>query len=171
MDDMEKKLIEVTGVKPKAKEKRQAFLERLIEGAEKLEDDQWDKLPEPAQKWVNAGIKNLKAEKDVADFKGAAADEGDDEKTETKPKATAKPTKPKGKDEDDKGGRVPNIGGVKGKIKALLIKDPALSADEIVKKIGKGGPSKLTAASIRSEFRHSLYCLKEAGCLKGISLD
>lgn len=61
--------------------------------------------------------------------------------------------------------------GIKATIKQLILKNPSITADEIMNKMkgGKGDkpPSRLTIASIRAEFRHSLAVMKDAGAYKG----
>lgn len=51
-------------------ESRQEFLERLATGSSEFfedKDDVWEGLPKPTQSWVNAAVKALNAEKDIAD--------------------------------------------------------------------------------------------------------
>lgn len=84
---IETELLEATGVKPKAKEKRQAFLGRLHTAVSELTDAAWEDLSTPAQKWANAASTAYDADKELPDFaadkeapaskKGAVAEEDD----------------------------------------------------------------------------------------------
>lgn len=72
MSKLEAELMKATKIKgPKAKEDRPAFLKRLVGAAQDLEDEDWEKLSEPAQKWVNAGATALNDDNDVKDFSDA----------------------------------------------------------------------------------------------------
>lgn len=75
-------LRKTTGCKPKGKEARQAFLGRLLETVEKLDDSEWEKMGQEAggtaaQQWCNDAVDARKAEKEIPDF--AAPDEAEDE--------------------------------------------------------------------------------------------
>lgn len=76
-------LIKATGQKPKGKDETLvAFQKRLADAAYKLKEDEWDKIDEDAQKWVNAASTAIDKKADPPAF--------DDEKDE---------------DEEDKGGK------------------------------------------------------------------
>ena len=64
------------------------------------------------------------------------------------------------------------VTGVKAKIKSMIMKKPDITADEIVAKLSANGAdiSRLTVTAVRSEFRHSLRCLKQEGYLPKISI-
>ena len=96
MSKIEAELVKATGVKPKAKEDRQDFLDRLIKKVQDLPDDEWEGLSEAGQKWVNAGAKAVNADKAVAEFpdaakkKAEAADDDDaDDRTTRKSRRAA----------------------------------------------------------------------------------
>lgn len=81
---VEQELAEATGIKPKAKEKRQDYLKRMVGGTGELDDDAWKNLSTPAQKWHNAATKAYDADEEIPDF----------EEQEEAPKAAAKGKKP-----------------------------------------------------------------------------
>jgi len=104
--------------------------------------------------------------------------EGNSKKT-TKKKATKKvaPAKKKVKkaagkkvaaaDKPKKAARALDGDGVKVRIKREIMKDPTISVDDLINKIGKSAASRLTVSGVRSEFRHSLKVLSQDGHLKG----
>lgn len=63
----------------------------------------------------------------------------------------------------------PKSTGIKVKIKKMVFKKPSISVDDLMEHLGKDGvkPSKLTVSAIRSEFRHSLFVLRDLDALKG----
>jgi len=76
-----------TKTKPKGKEARQSFLNRLLDATEQLADEEWDKLgQEPggteAQNWSNNAVTARKEEKPLPDFIAASDEE---EETEDEP--------------------------------------------------------------------------------------
>ena len=97
MNSIEKELQKATGVKPKPKEKRSAYLDRLSDEADKLDERDFDKLSKKAQDWVNEAsaeadeAKNRGRDPKIADFDdgGEAFDE------------VEKPTKKANSDEDE----------------------------------------------------------------------
>lgn len=190
---IEKELQAVTKIKPKAKEERGDYLVRMAAACdpEELKEDDWGKLSKAAQDWANAAIKANNAEKDVADFpdvNGEDAEEGEAEVTETitkakrgsdkktvvakekglKPAKEAKAeTKAKTKSKPVKEAGAGGVG-IKVQIKQLMMDDPNISIDDIMTKLKRTELSRLTASTVRSEFRNSLRVLNDAGKLKGI---
>lgn len=65
---IETELLKATGTKSKVAEKRQDYLDRLLDDVGELSDDAWHALSKPAQKWANEGAKESKAEKEISDF-------------------------------------------------------------------------------------------------------
>ena len=90
-----------------------------------------------------------------------------------KPAKAAKPEKAEKEKPEKRSGPKPT--GIKVQIKKMVLKKPAISVDEIMERLSKDGtvkPSKLTISAIRSEFRHSLFVLRDAGVLAdSIKLD
>lgn len=86
-------------------------------------------------------------------------------KSAAKPKAAA--AKPAEKAKEKKPAAGPKATGIKVQIKKMVLKKPTISVDEIEERLGKDGtkPSRLTISAIRSEFRHSLFVLRDAGAL------
>lgn len=91
MNAIEKELQKATGVKPKKGEPRSKYLDRLSDEADKLDDPDFEKLSEGAQKWVS----DASAEADKAKNAGrdALIYDFDEEVEEPKTKSTAKPEK------------------------------------------------------------------------------
>lgn len=126
-------------------------------------------------------------EKAAAAKKPAAAGKGRNAKPETKakakptPKAEAKAAAPKSKASAKTNGAPPSrasrktnfkpAGGVMTSIKELLIKNMDLPVDDILDKLKSKGlkPSRVTTATIRSDFRHSVRVLQQNDKIKGIA--
>ena len=62
-----KPLVKATGCKPKADEDRQDYLTRLVTAVSEMQEDDWAKLPDDAQDWVNDAITAIKDKKEVVD--------------------------------------------------------------------------------------------------------
>lgn len=175
---IEQELRDAADVTPKSKEKRQDFLRRLALAVQKLPDEDWEKLSNPAQLWNNAASELLKADKasDVKDFEEEDAEAGEEEEDDKpkgkvkKPaagKSKAKASPPKKSEKTTRAASEFNADGVKVRIKKLIIGKPDISAEAIVDALTKKGesPSRFTVASIRAEFRHSLKVLQMEGML------
>lgn len=201
--DIETELLKTTDLKPKKKEDRQAFLHRLVDAVQDLDDDDWKGLSTEAQSWVNAGASAIKDEGDEAEINDfpdfittdeeeseneaqeaaehaesdddeEESDVADDEDKPTTKKKSSKPAKAekapaKAAKPEKKAATGPKAGGIKVQIKKLVLKKPSISVEELIEKLGNAGtkPSKLTVSAIRSEFRHSLFVLRDAGALSG----
>ena len=85
--------------------------------------------------------------------------------------AKAKTEKPEKKaaPKEKKPAAGPKSTGIKVQIKKMVFKNPSITVDDLLERLGKGGvkPSKLTVSAIRSEFRHSLFVLRDLEALKG----
>jgi len=69
---IEEELLEATGIKgPKKGEDLQDYFGRLIDAVQDLKDPEWDKIGDPAQKWVNAGATSIKAKEEIENFPDA----------------------------------------------------------------------------------------------------
>src|SRR5262245_8643174 len=181
LSSIETQIRDITGLKPKAKELRNAFLTRLTVGMQKLPDDKWDDLPKNVQDWANAAQTAHNDKKDMPDFDGEVAEaaeaEADDEE-EKKPVKKGKAVPPKkaaksnGKrkaadDDEDNGNGDRPVTGMKADIKRMIIKNPKWKTEDIMAALTKKGttPSRFTVASIGSEFRHTLRVLKAEGLI------
>lgn len=110
--------------------------------------------------------------------RGRRSRDDEEEKEEKKPaKATPRGRAADKEKEEEKPQRASRkddnkpIEGVKVKIKELLIEDPEITAQEILKKIGKiSQMSIITIGNLRADFRHSLKVLKQVGKLKGVNI-
>lgn len=104
MAKIEAELVKATGVKQKAKEDQQDYFARLIEKTQDLENDEWDKLSNKAQSWVNAGAKVQNAEKgdEIPNFADAdnSGDDAEDDKDDKKPAKKGKAAKDEEADDD-----------------------------------------------------------------------
>jgi outer membrane biosynthesis protein TonB len=81
-----KPLQKATGCKPKADEDRQDYLVRLTTAVSEMQEDDWAKLPDDSQDWINDAITALKAKKEVSD-----PDEAAEAEPEAKPAKKPKP--------------------------------------------------------------------------------
>jgi hypothetical protein len=87
---MEKKLQEITKVKPKSGEDRQAYFMRIIWAIQELPEQTWEDLDAATQKWVNDGAKQHGKKEEIADFpKDASSDDEDDQEADVTKKAKA----------------------------------------------------------------------------------
>lgn len=176
---VEAELREITGIKPKSKEGRQAYLQRLHKGLQDITDQKWEKMSEDAQVWANQASAAEDKGKEFPDFgpadEGGAKGDGKPKGNgkEPAPKKSAKSAEPKKAAKSEtksSGGSEVDGSGIKVRIKQILLKDPKTPVDTIMNKLsGKGqeAPSKFTVAGIRAEFRHSLKVLKQEG-IKGL---
>ena len=178
-------LIEATGVKKKKGEGRQDFLRRVWDAASDLATEDWEKLTNPAQEWVNACTKADTDGKALPDIPGAKADEPEKEKAPmaTKAKAAAKAAngkannnnKAKAKAKPEKSAkpaktakapkdkapklRVFKEDGLKVRIKRAIFKNPSIGRDDLVSLLAKGSGEKISAVTVtgvRNELRHTI---------------
>lgn len=101
---IEQELIDATSLKRKVAEKPQAWMTRLIKAAQDLAEDDWEKLTEPTQLWVNAGTKAIKAEKDIPVFPsddGEEEEAGEDEPEEKPARRSSRRAAKEEEDEDE----------------------------------------------------------------------
>lgn len=186
-------LQKITGVKVITP--RQDFLDKLIKAAHKLEEDVWESISQKAQKWVNDGAEAFNSDAAIPEFpdiKAAGAEDAEKDTTNmtTKAKTSKKPevkntTKGKKGAEQPPAKKAPEKAdakkktsgaikdtGIKVQIKKLVFAKPSVTTDELVEKLSKTGKvSRLTVASVRSEFRHSLRVLVAAAALKNNDIE
>jgi len=96
-DSIEEELLDATGEKAQGrKEERGAFLTRVVNAVDGMEDDDYGKLSEEAQGWFESAVKAVNKDKVPADFpdaEGPGEEEGDgEEEQEAAPKKGAKPS-------------------------------------------------------------------------------
>lgn len=65
---MEVELVELAGIKPKAREDRSKFLDRLVRKIDDMGDNGWGAMSEDQQAWINAGIEAIEGDKPVVEF-------------------------------------------------------------------------------------------------------
>jgi hypothetical protein len=108
------------------------------------------------------------AAKKAAPTKKVAAKNGADPKKKIVAKPDKKSEKKAAPKAEKKAPSGPKASGIKVKIKRIVFKNPSITPDDLMERLGKDGvkPSKLTVSAIRSEFRHSLWVLKELDALK-----
>jgi len=118
------------------------------------QDDMTDKTTKKAKPAGGGGAKKAAAAKPAGDPKKKAA-------APAKKAAAAKPAA-------DKAAGPKKVSGIKVAIKMAIIKQPGISLEDLIGKLEKDGEkvSRYTTASIRSEFRHSLRVLNQAGVTK-----
>ncbi len=137
MSSIVKSLVKATGCKAKTGEDRQAYLVRLVTAVSELPEDDWAKLPEDSQDWVNEAITAIKAKTDVDDPDAeevpAVAAEAEDDEEAPKPKKAAKAAKPAKKapaeESDDEDEEAPKAKPAKKAVKAE-VEDDDEEADE-----------------------------------------
>lgn len=96
---IEKELQDATSVKPKSKEKRADYLDRLADEADKLPEKAWDNLSDAAKEWVNdANEATEKAKERGGEAKIKDFDDAGDDASESDSKEKTKETK---KSKDD----------------------------------------------------------------------
>ena len=164
MSKIEHELNKTLGTAPQKDKTDQTYLSGLISGILAVSDDTWEKLSEPAQLWVNAGAKALKAKKSIPVFSDAEAKESKEAATKAKDEtAPAKAAKVVQKS---------NVGAkpvsMSRQIRQMIIKKPTITNAEIMEKLVAAGlkPSTLTVATFRSDTRDTLRTLVDAGMLK-----
>lgn len=132
-------------------------------GAEGEGGDEEDEKPAKKTAKSTRTTSKKDEEEDDKPAKKVAKDESEDEEDDDKPARKAKEPKEK----EPRKPRELKEGGVKVRIKKLILADPAITPKEIVTELSKDGstPSEFTVASIRAEFRHSLKFLIAEGAL------
>lgn len=183
---IETEILKLTGVKVKdMKGPRQKYLKKVFAAVNKLADEEWEELSEPAQKWANTASEAKADSDELPDFPDLENGDGDGEK----PKATGRGGKKdkKGKKASGKKTGVTRAGtkkgngtaaaggkrsdgkksGVKIRIKQFVLKNPKITVEDLVTKLAKEGypTSESTIRAMRSEFRHSLKVLKDEDAL------
>jgi hypothetical protein len=177
MSSMEKTLQTATGVKPKGKEDRQIYLGRLLEAIAGLPGDKWEELSTEAQNWYNAAQTEVNEDRPVPEFPEdeAAAEQAPAAKPAAV-KAKEKPAAPaSAKTKQPEAAAKPNggkkilTGGAQTLIKQAIIKNPAITTEEITEMLAKKGlrTSPLTVSTIRSDFKHSIRVLQDSGLVSG----
>lgn len=147
----------------------QPLLKGLVEAVQKLDDEAWDELSDPAQRWVNAGVEAMQAGKPVPKF-GKVADEPEEEaedepapkpakKVKDKKVKAAKPDKPK---KLKVASVAPNMNTL---LKQLVLRNPNITNPEIMEKLQKAGyePTTFFIATAKSTFKHALRVIKQEG--------
>ena len=144
-------------------------LEDEEEGAQEEESPEADEEGTEEEDEEESETEEPEEESDVAETKTT-------KKAPPKKKAAEKPAAKAAKPEkktpakpaEKKAAAGPKATGIKVLIKKIVFKNPTISVDDLIEKLGKDGtkPSKLTVSAIRSEFRHSLFVLRDLGALK-----
>lgn len=172
-DSIEEELLEVTGEKAQGrKEERGAFLTRIANAIDGLDDDEYEKLSEEAQAWFEKAAKAVTKDKAPAEFPDAEAkdeeegEEADAEEEEEEEKVSAKKPAAKGKavkarpatkKSKSKGGGSDHVRGNRGIgafCKELILKKK--STDEIISAVKKKWPDASTTPASISWYRGAL---------------
>jgi len=167
---LEAELVEAAKFKPKKGLSRQDTLTALVEAGQALDDDDWDKLSDPAQKWINLGVSALEGGQPV---RAPGSTRPVKEAKKVKVKKVVKVKKPVMKAVAKK----PDPGALTGAgmsnaqtmIKQLILADFNITTEEIVERLSKAGhnPTRFAIATIKSSFKHSLKVVHATGRLKG----
>lgn len=199
MSKIEQELMKATGVKPN--KDRPKFLAALLKGANALTDTAWEKLSEPAGKWINLANKAVEKEKeipelpadkaeakaeakpkakaeakedeDASDTEEGDAEEGDDEGEDDKPKAKAE-AKPKAAAAKPAAKVAAKKGpGKLEKLKVLILKNLKSKPEDLKAKVTAAGieVSDSTITTVRSDFLSTVRVLQKAGKLSGDLVD
>jgi hypothetical protein len=165
MHALEKEISGILKLKQGAKEDRQEYLMSLCKAAASMDDDDFYKFSEPAQEWLNAGIKAAKAQKELAEFgsqKKSRASAKDKDEEEDEGGETEKPAKKKAE-------KAP--GGVSSVmlIRRFLADNQDATNEDILKMLEKSGNKVLSIVAIgtvRSDFKGVCRVLQEKGLFK-----
>lgn len=166
---VEQELLKATGIKRRVAEKFEAYAKRISDKAQDLSDDEWASLSTEAATWVNDAAKAVTKGEEPPAFPDAG--DGDGEKAAPAPaskkgaKTAAAPAKGNSTGEAKRPGAYT-------KIKQLMVKDPTMTSEKLIEKLNKAGyeMTPIAVSSIRSDFRHSMRILKEAGLLAELEL-
>lgn len=79
---IEKELTKATKVTRKEGESEQNFLGRVARACDKLAQEDWDSLSEPAQGWANEAIEAMKNKKKISSFSSEDSDQDTEEEKE-----------------------------------------------------------------------------------------
>lgn len=98
-------------VLPEEGEDEQTFLGRLVRAVNKLDEDEFEKLPEDAQQWMNDAVEAIEVKKPIQMCPGAPFANGHDAEAEAEaPKKEAAPKTGSGKKGGGKGAAKPASG-------------------------------------------------------------
>ncbi len=142
-------LEQVTHISKRTKEGAEKYRARLIRGANALDDDTFEAMSSPAQKWVNAGIKAIKEGNAIAVFPGDKPEKGDGVAGTAKSAAS-------------KVG-----GGIR--IKQLMLKNGMdMKSEDMLAILEEEGITykKSTTDLVRADFRQTIKFLEDEGHLK-----
>lgn len=141
-----------TGTRKRAKDTELFYKERLMHAAYTLTDQQWDKLSEPAQRWVVEAIKNYNSGKSMPPYP-------DEDQVKAKRSAAASKSA-KNRERNLKRSKR----GAGDRVKEIMldygIRTPPLEIHRILQQEGYKY-SKHTILLVRSEFRRALQMLWE----------
>lgn len=142
-------LEQVTHASKRTKEGAEKYRARLIRAANALDDDTFEAMSSPAQKWVNAGIKAIKEGNEISAFPGE------------------KPEKVDGAAGADKSSASKVGGGIR--IKQLMLKNGMdMKSEDMLAVLEEEGIvyKKSTADLVRADFRQTIKFLEDEGHLK-----
>ena len=138
--------------------------------AETETDDEEEKKPVTKKKATPKKEAKKEATPKKAAAKEAAPKDEKKKKPTTKAATEKKPTAEKPAKE--KKVAVKTRSGAQQMIKKLILKQPAITVEQLLEKLDKAGhkPSRLAVSSIRSGFRDSIRVIKDAGYLEDVEL-
>jgi len=176
---VEAELVKVLNLKKKVSEEPEDYRRRLVNAANALEDDEFEKLSADAQAWLQEAIRTIKKKKPVPEFEDdmataegeetedeeETADEDEEEEEAPKKKVAKKAPKKAARrksdddeedEDDDKGRRAFRAAEWRGPFKKVIIKSPKLSLDQVLEKVADKPISRGQANWVRRETLHTL---------------
>ena len=165
-------------------EDRQIFLTRLIKLLIELPDSEWALLKEPAQEWTNNAIAEINKDSTITEIPGSEEPEPEPEPEpprrpqlgrrlgsavppvepqapSTKPPEVEKPTQPTEPTQSNQETAKKSRPSVNKRIRAIMIQNPSLSFDDLLKQLREEGFNSATGGTIWSGFKSASIFIKE----------
>jgi hypothetical protein len=163
--EVEKELLNATGLKANEGGSRADFLEALIVAVNKLSDAAWHKLSDPAQAWANNASRALDNGKDIPEFNAQGKETAPFAKKAERPKVEKKAKKTKAEKKSKPKASPQKPVGAQMLIKQFVLAQPNITTDELLEKLAKKGfkPTKIAVSTIRTGMRQTLKIIKESG--------
>lgn len=166
MDTIEAELSRTLNVKRKKGEDEQVYLARILTASQNAEEETWEALSVPAQRWCNTAAKAYDAKKEIAGF----ADEDEPAAKGKQPraaKAAAGVPAPKASKKAAANGaaKPPSMYRT---LKGLVMKNPEAPADKLAEGLRAAGFTEFKVSTIqvcRTETRDTIRRLQDMGLL------
>lgn len=168
MDIIETEITKALKIKLKKGEENQAYLSRIVVAVQNIDNDVWEGLSPPTQRWANAAAKAYDAKKEIPGFDDAATAPAP--KAKASAKSNGKPPAAKApkekKEPKEKTVKPPSMYKT---LKAMVIADPETTTEKLAEKLTKAGfmnPKMTTIQTCRADTRDTIRALQDAGRLK-----